>query len=116
MDTIRFVIALLIFIFSFPSYADSKQNMMQAVSPKVEYALSCHAKWGAISDVVTTNLVVENDKIIVQGHYHQSLITFNQVSGVFTALFDSDINLVKMKYTVSFKKGLVKDECLNHGL
>ncbi len=99
------------------SDSDSKQRIMEEVIPKIEYALSCNSKWGSVSDITTTDMVVENNAVIIQGYYKQSLLIvggeFNRLSGIFKATFDEDINLKRLSYKVSVKKGEVKNDCLS---
>jgi hypothetical protein len=95
---------------------DSKQNIMEKALPKIEYALSCNSKWGSISDVTPIDIKVDNEGIIIHGHYKQSIFVkggeFNRLSGAFKGLFDNNLNLLQLRYKVSFKKGEVVDECI----
>lgn len=99
------------------------ETLEEVVTGDIEYSLNCNAKFGSVSEVVVSgSKSKKNGTVIVYGHYKQAIAfnfksfqggEFNRLSGSFKGMFkESDGSLLKLKWKVGIKEGLVKANCL----
>ncbi len=118
------IFVLFILIFGL-LYAETAR---EELSDKITYALTCNAQMSNISDVEISILKPSKkykNSYLVSGVYKSVFSVsghkggfgmgdeFHPLSSSFKGIVDSNLELKKLKWKVSFRHGYVKSKCLN---
>lgn len=125
----KFILASLLFLFAGSAGSSSARTAsddpieVDAEAAKVELALTCGARFGAVDEVKVLLRSVDSGHVVLKGKYRQRLSIGgrfgpidqqggSEYSGTFVARFGRSHELIQVSWKIGLSSGNVPSRCL----